>query len=219
MWSLAKKSVLLARHLSVVRTLQVWLHVSQNISGLYRLGLKVVNNPRYRLLRRKLWTVRFFPLAVFPTISQTLAAEALAISMEAPMGNARDAAKERRLRRKRENAKVRVPRRRPSFSFPTTQKCFSFSGAFSCEEYQEMSSENSTMLLVACVVGQLAGGFRRSWQFAKREARGRLRFFNGKRALRDVHSEDFRDWEVEQFADALVLRSLRATPGVWRLLV
>ena len=26
-------------------------------------------------------------------------------------------------------------------------------------------------------------------------------------------------WEVEQFADALVLRSLRAVPGVWRLLV
>ena len=44
-----------------------------------------------------------------------------------------------------------------------------------------------------------------------------LRFFNGKRALRDVQSEDFRDWEVEQFADALALRSLRAAPGVWRL--
>ena len=26
-----------------------------------------------------------------------------------------------------------------------------------------------------------------------------------------------RDWEVEHFADALVLRSLRAVPGVWRL--
>ena len=38
--------------------------------------------------------VRFFPLAVFPTISQTLAAEALAISVKAPMGNARDAAEE-----------------------------------------------------------------------------------------------------------------------------
>ena len=27
------------------------------------------------------------------------------------------------------------------------------------------------------------------------------------------------DWEVEQFADALALRSLRAAPGVWRLTV
>ena len=32
---------------------------------------------------------------------------------------------------------------------------------------------------------------------------------------RDVHSEESVDWEVEQFA--LVLRSLRAVPGVWRL--
>ena len=47
----------------------------------------------------------------FPTISQTLA-EALAISMEAPVGNARDAAE--RTRRKGGDAKVRVPRRRPS---------------------------------------------------------------------------------------------------------
>ena len=81
---------------------------------LYRPGLKDANKPRYRLLRRKLMSVRFFSLAVFPTISQTLAAEALAISMEAPMGNARDAAEERRIRRKGENAKVRAPRRRPS---------------------------------------------------------------------------------------------------------
>ena len=35
-----------------------------------------------------------------------------------------------------------------------------------------MSTESSTMLLVACVVGQRAGGIRRSWQFAKRAARG-----------------------------------------------
>ena len=35
-----------------------------------------------------------------------------------------------------------------------------------------MSSESSTMLLVACCVGRLAGGFKRSWQFAKRAARG-----------------------------------------------
>ena len=48
----------------------------------YRPGLKDANKPRYRFLRRRLWGVRFFPLAVFPTISQTLAAEALAISME-----------------------------------------------------------------------------------------------------------------------------------------
>ena len=50
----------------------------------------------------------------FPPSLKTLAADALAISMEPPMGNARDAAEERRLRRKGENAKVRAPRRRPS---------------------------------------------------------------------------------------------------------
>ena len=69
----------------------------RTISGaMYRPGLKDANKPRYRLLRRKLWSVRFFPLAVFPTISQTLATEALGISVEAPMGNARDAVEERR---------------------------------------------------------------------------------------------------------------------------
>ena len=41
---------------------------------------------------RKLWSVRFFPLEVFHAVSRALAAEALAISVEAPMGNARDAA-------------------------------------------------------------------------------------------------------------------------------
>ena len=85
----------------------------EHIRCLYRPGIKEANKPRYRLLRRKLWSVRFFPLAVFPTISQTLAAEA-AISMEAPMGNAKDAAEERLLRRKGEKTKVRAPRRRPS---------------------------------------------------------------------------------------------------------
>ena len=30
-------------------------------------------------------------------------------------------------------------------------------------------------------------------------------------------SEEFREWDVDKFADALALRSLRAVPGVWRL--
>ena len=49
-------------------------------------------------------------------------------------------------------------------------------------------------------------------QLAVRKAGSKrwLRFFNGKRALRDVHSEDFRDWEVKHFADALVLRGVGA---------
>ena len=88
--------------------------LTEHIRCLHRPGLKDANKPRYRLLRRRLWGVRFFPLAVFPTISQTLAAEAVAMSMEAPMGNAKDAAEERRLRRKEDNAKVRALRRRPS---------------------------------------------------------------------------------------------------------
>ena len=88
--------------------------LTEHIRCLCRPSLKDASKPRYRLLRRRIWGVRFFPLAVFPTISQTLAAESLAISMEALMGNARDAAEELRLRRKGENAKVRAPRRRPS---------------------------------------------------------------------------------------------------------
>ena len=76
--------------------------LTEHIRCLYRPG-----QPRYRLLKRRLWGVRFFPLAVFPTISQTLAAEALAISMEDPM---------QRMRRRTvgfDNAKVQAPRRRP----------------------------------------------------------------------------------------------------------
>ena len=79
------------------------------IRCLYRPGLKDASKPRYRLLRRRLWGFRFFPLTVFPTISQTLASEALAISMKALMGNARDAAEERRLFLKGEKAKVFAP--------------------------------------------------------------------------------------------------------------
>ena len=40
------------------------------------------------------------------------------------------------------------------------------------ENIRKMSTESSTMLLVACGVGLLVDGFRRSWQFAKRAARG-----------------------------------------------
>ena len=39
----------------------------------------------------------------------------------------------------------------------------------------------------------------------------------GKRAFRDVHPKEFVDREVEQLADALLLRGLRAVPGVWQL--
>ena len=109
-----RKRCRLARHPLIARTVQIWPHIPQNISGVCIDRTQRCKQTWYRLLRRRLWGVRFFPSAVFPTISQTLAAEALAISIEAPMGNARDAAEERRLRRKGEKAKVRAPRRRPS---------------------------------------------------------------------------------------------------------
>ena len=110
-----RKRCTLARHLLVAHTVQVWPHVSHNISGVCIAQVsKMQANPGIDFSGADDGSVRFFPLAVFPTISQTLAAEALAISREAPMGNARDAAEERRLRRKGENAKVRAPRRRPS---------------------------------------------------------------------------------------------------------
>ena len=80
-----------------------------------------------------------------------------------------------------------------------------------------MSSESSTMSLVACVAGQRAGGFGRSWQFAKRAARGGCSSSLAGGQFEMFTPDDFLDWEVEQFADALVLRSLRAVLGVWRL--
>ena len=325
-------------------------HLTEHFRCLYRPGLKNADKPRYRLLRRKLWSVRFFPLAVFPTIYQTLAAEALAMSMEAPMGNARDAAEERRIRRKGENAKVRAPRRGPSswrrrkrrpwestWGCSVTQEALAnrsqgkpvqFPGALGldipfsplytaqireehayygfqgplylfdpcrlglflayCAKGSNRSNfpwillprwprwEIASYLYGACkhvseflklpsgqcsasrvvdyllrfhslppkrvpvfqvpsvvkntgnvqrkfhdVVGRMRCGPARRWVQAQlavlKGSKRWLRFFNGKRALRDVQSEDFRDWEVEQFADALALRSLRAAPGVWRL--
>ena len=115
-YGLFSKEALYVGKASVSRTHSPGLvaRLTEHFRCLYRPGLKDANKPRYRLLRRKLWSVRFFTLAVFPSMSQTLAAEALATSMEAPMGNARDAAEERSIRRKGENAKVRAPRRRPS---------------------------------------------------------------------------------------------------------
>ena len=39
--------------------------LTEHIRCLHRPGLKHTSKPRYRLLRRRLWSVRFFPLAVF----------------------------------------------------------------------------------------------------------------------------------------------------------
>ena len=96
MVSSPRKLSILRRHLKVGHTLQVWPHVSQNISGAcIVLVSKMQTNPGIDFSGAS-----DGEFAIFPTISQTLAAEALAISMEAPTGNARDAAEERRLQRK-----------------------------------------------------------------------------------------------------------------------
>ena len=55
---------------------------------------------------------------------------------------------------------------------PYHQKEFQFFRCLRLSRMLGMSSESFTMLLVACVVSQRAGGFRRSWQFAKLAARG-----------------------------------------------
>ena len=80
-----------------------------------------------------------------------------------------------------------------------------------------MSSENSTMSPVARGAGLLADGCKRILDVRNTSGKRWLRFFNGKRILRDMLSEEFKEWDVDQFAEALVLRSLRAVPGVWRL--
>ena len=73
-------------------------------------------------------------------------------------------------------------------------------------------------------IGGMRCGPARRWvqtQLDVRKTSGKrwLRFFIGKRILRAVLSEEFREWDANKFADGLVLRSWRAVPGVWRLLV
>ena len=128
--------------------------LTEHIRCLYRQGLKDANKPLYRLLRRRVCGVRFFPLTVFPTISHTLAAEALAISMEAPMGNAKDAAEERRLRRKGDDAKVRAPGRRPSSW--RRRKRRPWESIWGCSDVQEALSNHS---------GASQSGFQVSWDW------------------------------------------------------
>ena len=92
----------------------------------------------------------------------------------------------------------------------------SSSGAFSCQEYWECQAKVprcywSYALWASAQVGSGAAG---SSQSGQQEVVAVLQW---QETVRDVQSEDFRDWEVEQIADALELRSLRAVPGVWRL--
>ena len=352
-YGLFSKEVLYVGKASVICTHCPGLaaRLTEHIWCLYRPGLKDANKPRYRLLRRRLWGVCFFPLAVFPTISQTLAAEALAKSMEAPMDNAKDAAEERRLRRKGDTAKVRAPRRRPSswrrrkrrpwesiWGCSAVQEALSnqfrskpvrfpgalgldipFSSLYTAQIREEHACcgsqgpiylydpcrlglflaycakgsnrsnfpwirmprwprwETASYLYGACkqvseflklpsrqcsasrvleyllrfhslppkrvpvfqvppviknighvkrkfheVIGGMRCGPARRWvqgQLVVRKTSGKrwLRFFNGERILRDMLSEEFREWDVDQFSAALELRSLRAVPGVWRL--
>ena len=103
-----------------------------------------------------------------------------------------------------------------AISFSTTEKSSSFSGASSRQEYWADQEKNHE------VIGGMRCGPALRWvqeHLELRKAGGKrwLRFFNGKRILRDMCSEDFREWDVDKFADALVLRSLRTVPGVWRL--
>ena len=97
-----------------------------------------------------------------------------------------------------------------SFSFPTSQKSSSFSGAFSCRAYWECHAKVprcywSHALWASAQVGSGAAGSSQSWE---QEVVAVLQWQEGPSG---------RDWEVEQFVDALALRSLRAAPGVWRL--
>ena len=75
-------------------------------------------------------------------------------------------------------------------SFSSTEKSSSISGASSRQEYSAAHLD----------VRKTSG---KRW----------LRFSNGKRILRDMLSEEFREWHVDKPAEALVLRSLRAVPG------
>ena len=65
---------------------------------------------------------------------------------------------------------------------------------------------------MACAAGRLAAGCTISW---RSKGRRWLQHFNGKRVLADMSSGDFANWSVEEFAEALELRSLRAVSGVW----
>ena len=96
-----------------------------------------------------------------------------------------------------------------AISFSTTENSSSFSGASSRQEYWA-DQEKITRLLVACAVGLLVDGCKSVQMCAKRAARGgcdssTARGFSGTCA------------PIDKVADALVLRSLGAVPGVWRL--
>ena len=72
------------------------------------------------------------------------------------------------------------------------------------------------------VIGGMRCGPARRWvqenlEVRKTSCKRWLRFFNGKRILRDTLSEKFKEWNVDMFPEALVLRSLRPVPGYWRL--
>ena len=44
-----------------------------------------------------------------------------------------------------------------------------------------------------------------------------MQHFNGKRELAQISSQEYPQWGVEEFAEALELRSRGAVPGVFRL--
>eukprot|EP00972_Heterocapsa_arctica_P081903 12071226-Heterocapsa_arctica.AAC.1 len=62
----------------------------EHIRCLRKPRIKDADKPRYKLLRPGMSKLRFLPALVCATIGRTLAAEAVAIAMEAPVANTRD---------------------------------------------------------------------------------------------------------------------------------
>ena len=80
-----------------------------------------------------------------------------------------------------------------------------------------MSSENSTRLLVACVVGLFADGCKRRLHCARRAARCGCGSLVARGSFETCSPRSSGIGTLGSFADALVLRSLRAVPRVCRM--
>ena len=111
-----RKRCMLGRHLSIATHCPgLAAHLTEHVRCLYRPGLKDANTTLVSTSQAQIMGCSVLSISCLPHDFSNVGRRSIeAISMEAPIGNAKDAAEERRLCRKGDNAKVRAPRRRPS---------------------------------------------------------------------------------------------------------
>ena len=100
---------------------------------------------------------------------------------------------------------------------PYHPKGFQFYRYLQLSGVLDLSSENSTRLLVASGVGLLVDRCKRIWKCARRAAKGGCGSSMARGFSETRSPTEFKECDVDMFPEALVLRSLRPVPGVWRL--